>query len=289
MSGRTIKLSQRKQAAIIALVTQPTVAEAARVANVRPNTLGRWKKEPAFDAEWRAARSLGLDQAIARLQKISGAAVSALLKVMFDPASPPAAQLKAAETVLRYAKAAAELEHVEARLRELERTAAASKPESLRSAGDERRSPPSKGHGEKFSRMKEAAIAALLTHRSVEEAARAIDIGASTLYQWRKYPEFVEDWREAKRAAFLQTNVRLQQAAGPATAIIARVLANPATPWSTRIRAAGLSFQYGLLAVEEDIGERLLALGFSAEVTQAVLHGDRRLLDADPGSRLKAA
>jgi hypothetical protein len=46
----------------------------------------------------RAARSLGLDQAIARLQKISGAAVSALLKVMFDPGSPPAAQLKAAET-----------------------------------------------------------------------------------------------------------------------------------------------------------------------------------------------
>jgi hypothetical protein len=289
MSGHTVKLSQRKQAAIIALVTQPTVAEAARVANVRPNTLGRWKKEPAFDAEWRAARSLGLDQAIARLQKISGAAVSALLKVMFDSASPPAAQLKAAETVLKYAKAAAELEHLEARLTELERTAAASKPEALRSTADERRCPQGKGHGEKFSRMKEAAIAALLTHRSVEEAARAIDIGASTLYQWRKYPEFVEDWREAKRAAFLQTNVRLQQAAGPATAIIARVLAHPATPWSTRIRAAGLSLQYGLLAAEEDIAERLLMLGFSAETTQAVLHGDRRLLDESAGSRPKAA
>ena len=98
MCGRTVKLSPRKQAAIIALLTQPTVAEAARVTNVRPNTLGRWMKEPAFDAEWRGARSLGLDQAIARLQKISGAAVSALLKVMFDPGSPPAAQLKAAET-----------------------------------------------------------------------------------------------------------------------------------------------------------------------------------------------
>jgi hypothetical protein len=289
MCGRTVKLSPRKQAAIIALLTQPTVAEAARVTNVRPNTLGRWMKEPAFDAEWRAARSLGLDQAIARLQKISGAAVSALLKVMFDPGSPPAAQLKAAETVLRYAKAAAELEHVQARLTELERTAGASKPEALRSPGDERRSPQSKGHGEKFSRMKEAAIAALLTHRSVEEAARAIDIGASTLYQWRKYPEFVKDWREAKRTAFLQTNVRLQQAAGAATAIIARVLANPATPWSTRIRAASLSFKYGMLAIEADIGERLLALGFSAEVTQAVLHGDRRLLDENAGSRPKAA
>ena len=289
MSGRTVKLSQRKQAAIVALLTQPTVAEAARVANVRPNTLGRWMKEPAFDAEWRSARCLGLDQAIARLQKISGAAVSALLKVMFDPGSPPAAQLKAAETVLRYAKAAAELEHVQARLTELERTAALSKPEALRVAPEAGRSQRGKGHGEKFSRMKEAAIAALLMHRSIEEAARAIDIGASTLYQWRKYPEFVEDWREAKRTAFLQTNVRLQQAAGAATAIIVRVLANPATPWSTRIRAASLSFKYGLIAIEEDIGERLLALGFSAEVTQAVLRGDRGPLNEKAESRLKAA
>ena len=75
----------------------------------------------------------------------------------------------------------------------------------------------------------------------------------------------------------------------PATAIIARVLVNPATPWSTRIQAAGLSFKYGLLAVEEDIGARFLALGFSAEATQAVLHGDRRLLDEDAGSHRKAA
>ncbi len=99
----------------------------------------------------------------------------------------------------------------------------------------------------------------------------------------------MEAWREAKRTAFRQTNVRLQQAAGAATAIIARVLVNPATPWSTRIQAASLSFKYGLMAIEEDIGERLLALGFSAEVTQAVLQGDRRPLDENAGSRPKAA
>jgi hypothetical protein len=59
--------------------------------------------------------------------------------------------------------------------------------------------------------------------------------------------------------------------------------------WRPRIRAAGLSLQYGLLAVEEDIAERLLALGFSGELTQAVLYGDRRLLGEDVGSRPKAA
>jgi predicted site-specific integrase-resolvase len=274
----TVKLSQRKQAAIVALLTQPTVAEAARVAGIRPNTLSRWMKEPEFDAVWRAAKSLGLDQAIARLQKISGAAVSALLKVLFDSSSP-AAQLRAAEIILRYAKAAQELERVEARLAELERAAAASNPEALRPSAGERSSPKGKGHGEKFSRRKEDAIAALLMQRSIEEAARAIDIAPATLYEWMTYAEFKKDWREAKCAAFGQTTMRLQQAAGQASAIVARVMAGQQTPPLTRARAASLALKYGFAAAEEDIEARLLALGFAVEVAQAVLQGERRPFD----------
>jgi hypothetical protein len=36
------------------------------------------------------------------------------------------------------------------------------------------------GHGAKFSQRMEQAIAALLSHRSVEEAARAVGIGTPT-------------------------------------------------------------------------------------------------------------
>jgi transposase-like protein len=275
MSGCTLKLGPRKQAAIVALLTQPTVAEAARVAGVSPNTLSRWIKQPAFDASWREAKSLGLDQAIARLQKISGTAVSVLLKLLLD-ASSPAAQLKAAEIILRYARAAQQLEQVEARLAELERAAAAANPEAVRVPTGRCSSPAGKGHGEKFSRRKQDAIAALLTYHSIEDAARVIDIAPATLYEWMKYPEFKTAWREAKRAAFGQSSMRLQQATGPATAIIARVMANPQTPPLTRARAASLALKYGLAAAEEDIEARLLALGFDAEVAHAVLHGDGR-------------
>ena len=38
-----------------------------------------------------------------------------------------------------------------------------------------------KGHGAKFGRKKELAIAALLTNRSVEDAARAVDLNHNTL------------------------------------------------------------------------------------------------------------
>jgi len=41
-----------------------------------------------------------------------------------------------------------------------------------------------KGHGAKFGRKKEAAIAALLTAKNYEEAARATGIGLKTLKRW---------------------------------------------------------------------------------------------------------
>jgi len=44
------------------------------------------------------------------------------------------------------------------------------------------------GHGEKFGRKKEAAIAALLTARNNEEAAKTIGVSPKTLLQWQKLP-----------------------------------------------------------------------------------------------------
>jgi hypothetical protein len=46
------------------------------------------------------------------------------------------------------------------------------------------------GHGAKFDRKKEEAIAALLTHRNIEEAANAVRISGKTLLRWMKEPEF---------------------------------------------------------------------------------------------------
>jgi transposase-like protein len=55
------------------------------------------------------------------------------------------------------------------------------------------------GQGEKFGRKKEDAIAALLTQRNIEEAAKAAGIGANTLLRWLNVPEFQAAYREARR------------------------------------------------------------------------------------------
>jgi len=67
------------------------------------------------------------------------------------------------------------------------------------------------GHGAKFTRKKEEAIAALLVQRNVEEAARAAGIGTQTLLRWLKLPEFVREHRKARREAVHQSIARLPE------------------------------------------------------------------------------
>ena len=54
------------------------------------------------------------------------------------------------------------------------------------------------GHGVKFGRKKEAAITALLTQRTTDDAARAVGIGSATLRRWLKEAEFAAAYREAR-------------------------------------------------------------------------------------------
>ena len=58
------------------------------------------------------------------------------------------------------------------------------------------------GHGTKFGRKMDDAIAALLTHRNVEEAAAAVPISTKTLLRWMKEPEFERAFRAARRSVF---------------------------------------------------------------------------------------
>lgn len=94
------------------------------------------------------------------------------------------------------------------------------------------------GHGSKFGRKKEAAIAALLTHRSVEEAAKAADISVATLKRWMRLPEFKAAHLQARREIVSQTNARIQQNSGAAASVLFKLMADPNTPASVRARTA---------------------------------------------------
>ncbi len=92
--------------------------------------------------------------------------------------------------------------------------------------------------GVKFGRKMEDAIAALLSQRNVDEAARTAGIGTRTLLRWMKEPEFQTAYREARRAAFGQSVARLQQASSAAVSTLLKVMVDPNSPASTKVRAA---------------------------------------------------
>jgi hypothetical protein len=125
------------------------------------------------------------------------------------------------------------------------------------------------GHGAKFGRKKEEAIAALLSQRTVEEAAKSIGIGAKTLMRWLKVPEFQAAYREARRQAFGQCVARLQQASSAAVTTLLKIMVDPNAPASSRVRAADSVLDHAAKAIEiEDIEARVRELEKAAEIAK---------------------
>jgi hypothetical protein len=123
--------------------------------------------------------------------------------------------------------------------------------------------------GVKFGRKMEDAIAALLSQRNVDEAARSAGIGTRTLLRWMKDPEFDAAFRAARRAAFGQTTARLQQGSSAAATILMKLMLDANTPASTRVRAAEIIVNHAAKAIEiEDIEARVSELERAAEASK---------------------
>jgi transposase-like protein len=117
------------------------------------------------------------------------------------------------------------------------------------------------GHSAKFDHKKEQAIAALLSHRNVEEAARAVGISSNTLLRWTKEPEFDAAYREARRTTSRQSIARLQDASGAAVTTVLKTMLDPNVSAGTRLRAAEIVLAQTAKAIEiEDIDGRVAEL-----------------------------
>ena len=114
------------------------------------------------------------------------------------------------------------------------------------------------GHGQKLGRKQEAAISALPSQRTVEDAARVAGAGAQTLFRWLELPEFREAYLQARRQAFGQASARLQQATGAAVSVLLTLMLDANAPAASRVRAAHSVLDLAAKALElEDIELRL--------------------------------
>ena len=131
-----------------------------------------------------------------------------------------------------------------------------------------------KGHGTKFGRKMEAAVAALLTARNLEEAAKSVGIAPNTLLNWMKVPEFQAEYREARRVAYSQAVARLQQGATAAATTLLKVMVDQSTPASVKVRAAECVMNHSSKAIEiEDVAARVEELERVAAIKKS---GERK-------------
>jgi len=126
-----------------------------------------------------------------------------------------------------------------------------------------------KGHGTKFGRKKEAAVAALLTHRNIEEAAKAVGVAPNTLLKWMKDLEFATAYRRARGAVVGQAIARLQQTTGAAVSTLQKLMVDANTPPAIKGQVAKAILTVAIKGVEvEDFEARVAALEQSLEASK---------------------
>ena len=105
--------------------------------------------------------------------------------------------------------------------------------------------------------QQEQFIAELLSHPTVEAAAKAVGIGHVTAWRWLKDPAFAERYREATRMATRHAAALLQAAAREAVANLREIQSKGASE-AARVSAARTILEMAFKAADvEDIQQRL--------------------------------
>ena len=117
------------------------------------------------------------------------------------------------------------------------------------------------GHGEKWSRKKELAIAALLREPTISAAAKSVDVGESTLWRWLQFPDFKEDYRRARQEVVAHAVAQLQRATSEAVNTIFNVMTDSKVGANIRLNAAKSIMELALKSIEtEELELRLTEL-----------------------------
>jgi len=116
------------------------------------------------------------------------------------------------------------------------------------------------GHNDKFTRLREQAIAALLETATVSAAAKRTGVDESTLRAWLKDPGFAEDYRTARRAVMTRATDRLAHACTDAVAHLVDVMAHSVNA-AARVSASRAVLDYAFRAIElDDLATRVTRL-----------------------------
>ena len=112
-------------------------------------------------------------------------------------------------------------------------------------------------------------MVALLSHRNIDEAAKAVGVAPNTLLNWMKDREFAAAYRKARAAVVGQAIARLQQTTGAAVSTLQKLMVDASTPPAIKGNVAKGILALAIKGVEvEDFEARLATLEQAAEVSK---------------------
>jgi hypothetical protein len=120
METSKYNLNHKQEKAIMALLIEPNLKQAAETIGIGETTLWRWMQDAEFEKAFRDARRRALSQTISRLQQSTTQAVDTLTAIMVNDENPASSRVTAAKTVLEMAFKAYEVEDLAVKVEEME-------------------------------------------------------------------------------------------------------------------------------------------------------------------------
>jgi transposase-like protein len=120
MKGHGEKKSRKEDIAILSLLSEPTMKDAAEKTGIGEATLWRWMQKPAFKEKYNNAKREVVAQATSRLRQSMTIAVEALVEMAENSGTPAMARASACRTLLEFGFKAHEMEDLQERVERLE-------------------------------------------------------------------------------------------------------------------------------------------------------------------------
>lgn len=117
-------MTPNQERALAALLSCPTVRDAAEAAGLTESTLRRYRQNPEFAAEYKKRCAAMLESATDKAKSSLPPAVERLSSIVMDDGQQPREQIAAARAVLEYGLRLVEANDFEQRLRALEERSA---------------------------------------------------------------------------------------------------------------------------------------------------------------------
>lgn len=130
--------------------------------------------------------------------------------------------------------------------------------------------PSSETSGKSLSSQQQRAIRAMLTARTVEDAAKAADVSRATLHRWLADATFCAELRHAETEALTAVTRRLISLALDAAQVLDDILNEPSSKKADQLRAADIALSKVLqLRQLSDHESRLAAIEATMEAAMA--------------------